>query len=110
MWILPWLIKTNLGRGILGAALGALFLLSGYLYVGCEHKKRVAAEWDAATARGQLEVTEKKAAIDKDVQERKEKLDEMERADDAAALSDYFNRGLRQEDSAGKAAGDRDPR
>jgi hypothetical protein len=95
----------------LAGAIGlALALLGGVLYVKHLQKARVQAEWDAATARGQLEINDKKAAIDKEVAERKGKIDELEKSGDAAGLSDYFNRGLRRENPAAPPPGDHRPR
>jgi len=95
---------------IVGAIGLALALLGGVLYVKHLQKARIQAEWEAATARGQLEINDKKAAIDKEVAARKGKIDELEKSGDAAGLSDYFNRGLRRENPAAPPAGDRRPR
>jgi len=95
---------------VVGAIGLAVALLAGYGYVKHLQKARDRANWEAAQARGQLEINDKKAAIDKEVQTKKGEINELEKTGDADGLSQYFNRGMRPGNSPGKAPGGDNPR
>lgn len=95
---------------VVGAVGLALALLAGYGYVKYLQHSRAEARFEADTARGQLEVNDKKAEIEKEVLTRKGKINELEAGGDADGLSHYFNDGVLPQDGGAPAPGSDRPR